>query len=319
VGRSYKPVGWLIILSAVLCALLAPGAVRAQSDEAKQKARAHMKQAEAYLKTEAYEKAVEEYQAAYKAVPRPGFLFNIGLTYERAGDKQKALEQYGRYLDLAPEGTVATEARARVAALEEQIATEQMAAAAAEAAKAAAEKRRLKGEAHVEAANALIAAKQWDEAIVQFSAAYGEHAEPEYVYRLAEVLHLKGDLPLALVEYERYRELAPAGMHSAAALEKIAALKHQIESAAKPKSDQSPKAGAKPKAPTQPGTPSPDAADEDDGWGWWWLGIGAAVIVAGVVTDHAPAQAKNGDFDSTDVIPVFMYAGGAALMIVGFF
>ncbi len=322
-GRPRGSIGWLVVIAAVLSALLLPGSALAQSEAAKQQARAHMQQAAAYLKAKAYDKVVEEYQAAYQLVPKPGFLFNIGLTYEQAGEKQKALAQYRWYLKLEPNGKASTEARARVTALERELAAEAETAAEAERAKAEAEKRRVVAESHVTAANQHREAKEWAKAREQLTAAFREHPEPDYVYQLAEVYRLEEDLPKAVVEYERYRELAPTGPRGAEALEKIAALKRELALAPPPETDKpTPPVAptAQPVAPSpQPPTPSPDAAEEEDGIGWWWVGIGAAVIALGVVADHAPSEATNGELDGLDFLPLGLYGVGGTFMAIGVF
>ncbi len=282
-----------------------------------------MQQATAYLKAKAYDKVVEEYQAAYRAVPRPGFLFNIGLTYEQAGDKPKALDHYRRYLKLEPNGKASAEARARATALERELAEDKEAAAEAERAKAEAEKHRLVAEGHVATANQHREAKEWAKAREELTAAFTEHPDPDYLYQLAEVYRLEEDLPKAVVEYERYRELAPTGPHGADALEKIGALNQQLAPTPPPETTGPPPPvapTAQPVAPPpQPPAPPPDAAEEEDGIGWWWVGIGAAIIAGGIVADHAPSEAKNGELDGLDFLPLGLYGVGGTFMAIGVF
>ncbi len=237
-----------------------------------------MQQAAAYLKAKAYDKVVEEYQAAYQLVPKPGFLFNIGLTYEQAGEKQKALDQYRRYLKLAPNGKASIEARARVTALERELAAEAETAAEAARVKAEAEQHRLVAEEHVATAKGHSEAKQWAKAREELTIAFAEHPEPDYVYQLAEVYRLEKDLPKAVIEYERYRELAPTGPRSAEALEHIGALKQRIAPEPQSETDKPP-----PIPPTPPtGQPVPPARSEpSDPPGTWRKGFGAFVMAFG--------------------------------------
>ena len=53
--------------------------------------------------------SIKEYQAAYDLAPLPELLFNLGQVYRLKGDKQKALDHYGKYLVVAPNGPVAAD------------------------------------------------------------------------------------------------------------------------------------------------------------------------------------------------------------------
>ena len=92
----------------------------------------HFDQAEAFFLAKAYDKAAAESLAAYHEVPKPGLLFNVGLCRENMGDATGAIEAYRRYLGADPHGGKSVEARARVAALEEKLASEREAARRAE-------------------------------------------------------------------------------------------------------------------------------------------------------------------------------------------
>jgi tetratricopeptide (TPR) repeat protein len=99
--------------------LLVIVATSALADDARKKAQKHFEQAEAYMKVDVYDKAIDEYRAAYALVPDAhGFLFNIGLAAEKMGNAALAIESYHAYLDRDPKGMKITEARARVTALE---------------------------------------------------------------------------------------------------------------------------------------------------------------------------------------------------------
>ncbi len=128
----------------------APRAHAGPGPSASRRARAvkHFDQAEAFFLAKAYDKAAAEYLAAYEEVPKPGLLFNVGLCHENQGDATGAIEAYRRYLAADPHGGKSEEARARVAALEQKLASEREAARRAEeerqakAARAAEEARR---------------------------------------------------------------------------------------------------------------------------------------------------------------------------------
>lgn len=313
-GSPLQPLERLIALSVLLVGLLTVSHGFAQPENARYKALTHFRQAQAYMKAEAYEAAVKEYQAAYEAVPKAGFLFNIGLAYEKAGEKRKAVENFRRYLELEPNGKVAEEAQARAVALEALIEKEDAAAAEAEREKREAERRKLVAESHAGVARTHIEAKQYDQAIAALRAAYAEDPNPDYVFQLAEVYRVAGDRQRAVIEYELYRELAPEGPHAADALRQAATLNRELEAAA-----QAPPPTPPPPAKPVPAKPGPDVAEqeEDEGVNWWWFSAGAALVVAGVIVDWAPDNARNNTLEGTDVLPLVLYGTGGAFMLVG--
>lgn len=110
-ARSY-----VVVVGCVLAALA--GSVVAQPARAdRAKAASHFKQGQLYFKGADYERAIAEYQTAYALSLEPLLLFNIALCNDRAQRPERALEGFQRYLDLAPDGEVAEEAREDVARL----------------------------------------------------------------------------------------------------------------------------------------------------------------------------------------------------------
>jgi tetratricopeptide (TPR) repeat protein len=111
----------------VALALLAGGAAlgildtkpaAAEPDAAtRAKASAHFKQGQAFFNRGDFDRALAEYQAAYEISAEPLLVFNMALCHDRAGRPEQALASFKRYLELAPEGTVADEAREDVARL----------------------------------------------------------------------------------------------------------------------------------------------------------------------------------------------------------
>jgi hypothetical protein len=90
-------------------------AARERQDR-EQKARAHTKQGTAYLDAEVFDKAVEEFEAAYALMPLPALLYNIAFSYDnQRGGAEQALDYYNRYLSADPDGKMADVARRRVA------------------------------------------------------------------------------------------------------------------------------------------------------------------------------------------------------------
>ena len=105
--------------------LLAQTAPTEPTADAKKEARAHFKQGRAFHDAGAFDKAIEEYLAAYKVMPLPELLFNVGQAYRQKGDKPNAIEYYRKYLGAEPEGLASDEAREHVATLLKQIQDEQ--------------------------------------------------------------------------------------------------------------------------------------------------------------------------------------------------
>lgn len=81
------------------------------------KASEHAKQAQAYFNRGDWDRALAEYQAAFDLSAEPLLIFNIALCHDRATRPEQALTAFRRYLELAPEGAVAEEAREDIARL----------------------------------------------------------------------------------------------------------------------------------------------------------------------------------------------------------
>lgn len=69
-----------------------------------------------------FDKAIEAWQAGYKAKPDPGFLYNIAQAYRIAGDPNKAIFFYRGYLRNSPNAENRTEVEQKIAALQKQVA-----------------------------------------------------------------------------------------------------------------------------------------------------------------------------------------------------
>jgi tetratricopeptide (TPR) repeat protein len=50
-----------------------------------------------------FDEALDHFEAAYAAVPLPGFLFNLGQCHLQRGDAARAIFFYERYLELVPD------------------------------------------------------------------------------------------------------------------------------------------------------------------------------------------------------------------------
>jgi tetratricopeptide (TPR) repeat protein len=108
-----------LALAALALSLLALGAQPAGADPAadRAKAAAAFKQGQAYFQRGDYDRAIPEYETAFELSKEPSLVFNIALCHNRSNRPEQALAAYKRYLELAPDGNVADEAREEVARL----------------------------------------------------------------------------------------------------------------------------------------------------------------------------------------------------------
>jgi tetratricopeptide (TPR) repeat protein len=83
-------------------------------DEARQKARAHFRAGTAFYEVGGYDRAIVEYEEAYRLLPLPELLFNLGQAARLKGDVKLAAAYYRRFLEAKPTGELTDEARARL-------------------------------------------------------------------------------------------------------------------------------------------------------------------------------------------------------------
>jgi tetratricopeptide (TPR) repeat protein len=81
------------------------------------KASNHFKLGQEFFKSGQWDRAIAEYQAALDLTGEPLMVFNIALAQDRAGRAEEALAGYLKYLESAPDGAIADEARGYVAKL----------------------------------------------------------------------------------------------------------------------------------------------------------------------------------------------------------
>src|SRR3954468_12404575 len=62
--------------------------------------------------------AAKEFERAYKEQPRPALLYNIASSYDKGGDRKKAIDAYRRYVASMPSSPDVTAAKARADVLE---------------------------------------------------------------------------------------------------------------------------------------------------------------------------------------------------------
>ena len=91
-------------LVSCLAAVALPSTRIAFAETAQEKsARRHYDRAEKQFALGKFDEALEQYQKAYDADPRAGFLFNIGQCHRNLGDYESAVFSYKKYLKLEPD------------------------------------------------------------------------------------------------------------------------------------------------------------------------------------------------------------------------
>lgn len=106
-----------IAITVVMATAAAAGAQPkpvAPADAAKAKAES----AKAAFDRGDYAVAVEEYREAYRLMPSPGLLYNLGQAYRLVGSCAEAVEAYREYLRLVPESPYTETAQQNLAAAE---------------------------------------------------------------------------------------------------------------------------------------------------------------------------------------------------------
>ncbi len=97
---------------ALVLLLFASSVVRGEpSADDKAKAKLHFKLGNAYYESGDYRRAADEYAVAYKLMPLPDLIFNSAQSWRLAGEKERAIDLYERYLAVAPAGRGAEESK----------------------------------------------------------------------------------------------------------------------------------------------------------------------------------------------------------------
>ncbi len=114
--------GFPVLLTVTLVAWLAQGGL-ARAQTAREVARDRTRQATSAYDLGQFEKAAHLYEQAYEAVPEPSLLYNIGQSYRKAEQPEKALTAYQSFLRKAPKDSpMRPQVEARAAELEKIVA-----------------------------------------------------------------------------------------------------------------------------------------------------------------------------------------------------
>src|SRR5438128_9667623 len=110
---------WTLFGLVLLVPILAPRAAQAADDTAT--AREHFEKGKTLMDLTKYNEAAAEYEAAYAAKPDPTLLYNIAQAYRLAGNPEKAVHFYRKYLQYVPKSPYRSDVEEKIATLEKQI------------------------------------------------------------------------------------------------------------------------------------------------------------------------------------------------------
>jgi len=94
-----------LLIGCLLLAAPARGRAADDASPAETLARSHYQLGKNYYNVSNYEKAVVEFEEAYKLVPKPDLLYNIARCHEAMGNFKQAISNYKLYLEKKPNFT----------------------------------------------------------------------------------------------------------------------------------------------------------------------------------------------------------------------
>ncbi len=98
------------VLLLVLC-LTPIATAQAQPGDLKEQSRAHFRVGTPLYEAGKYAQGGAELEEAYRLLPLPDLLFNLGQANRRAGHRDRAIAYYQRFLENTPSGSRSDEAR----------------------------------------------------------------------------------------------------------------------------------------------------------------------------------------------------------------
>ena len=108
-----------------------PAVLPAQTEPEKELAQKRYKVGEQLYTISQYQKALVEFEEAYRLYPMPGMLFNIARCHEVLANLLQAIDAYKLYLAKKPDAPNASVVKSRIKSLEQRLAQNKAAAAAA--------------------------------------------------------------------------------------------------------------------------------------------------------------------------------------------
>ena len=99
----------------------------AQPDEGRRaEARTHFEAGREHHKLGRFDRAIEEYETAYRLIPLPDILFNIGQCHRNLKNQERAIFFFERFLQEAPKAPDAELVRKLIAELEQELALQKV-------------------------------------------------------------------------------------------------------------------------------------------------------------------------------------------------
>jgi tetratricopeptide (TPR) repeat protein len=109
----------IFVIAALILTAAPPATAQVSEEESIEIAREFMELGQALYAAGKFEEAAEAFMNAYKTQPFAAFLFNTGVSYEKAEMWKEAVESFQRYLDEEPEASDKEDVAARIETLTE--------------------------------------------------------------------------------------------------------------------------------------------------------------------------------------------------------
>jgi tetratricopeptide (TPR) repeat protein len=145
------------------------------------------------FKAGSFKEAAAAFTEAYKHTRNPDILYNIGASYEKAGDTKEAIKHYQRYLNEHPDAKDADKVRSHIHRLQKKTGDELMRPDSMKAAQ----------EAFDRGTDAYNAGR-FKAAAAAFTEAYDHEPKPELLYNIGAAYQRAGDTKQAIKHYQLY-------------------------------------------------------------------------------------------------------------------
>lgn len=146
------------------------------------------------------QEAAAAFLESFSHKPLPQSVFNAAASYEKGGDKARAIQYYQQYLNLAPDAADAAKVRDRIEVLHIEAGTQLMKPGDAQKSPV---------QAAFDRGQLMFQQGRYRESAAAFAEAYQHRPLPEFLYNQGAALHKGGDLTGAVRMYQQYLNAAP--------------------------------------------------------------------------------------------------------------